>query len=379
MSRAEGPGAEPADREPQGCLVAAVRVPARVVAVLVVMPLGFCWELLRAAARALAGVLTVAARWLERAAGMLWRVLVVRPCGLLYRHLLTPLGRALAAVGRVVGRALAAAGRVLAAGLRLLARALLVVGRVLKAAVEAGATGLGELVGLLLGVLVVVPAAFLLRRLLIPLGRHLGRWSLVPLKLLSRYLIVPLGRALVALVDGVNRGLTLLLEVALPAVARALYRYLLLPLGRALAAAVRLLGAGAGLLAHALVRLLVLTVRGLRIAIEALVEYALVRPARAAWRYLLVPAGRALGWLVTRLWRHLLLPLGRPLLGGLGQVVTWAWRLGGQLWRLLVMRPCRWVRRDLWWPLKAEVRRAARAAAATVRETLREVRRSLFG
>ncbi|GAA0678317.1 hypothetical protein GCM10010193_34710 [Kitasatospora atroaurantiaca] len=206
----------------------------------------------------------------------------------------------------------------------------------------------GCLVGVVRGValVVVVPLRFLWELLVIVLrpvgvalewaGRMLGKllYGLLvwPLAVLWRYVLAPVGRVLIVI--PLSR----------------LYREILTPVGRGL--------------------LVVLTalVKGL----AWLVEYLVLVPLYTLWRHVLAPVGRALLWLLrhllviplVRLWRTLLYPVLREI----GRAIAWAWRIGGRIWRFLVVRPCRWVRREVWWPVKAEVRRV-----------LREVRRALLG
>lgn len=66
-----------------GCLAVAIRMPVRIVALVVVLPLRMAWD-----------ALTVAGRALGRAGGWLGRVLVVAPAPALWRYVLVPAGRA---------------------------------------------------------------------------------------------------------------------------------------------------------------------------------------------------------------------------------------------------------------------------------------------
>ncbi|MFE2345947.1 hypothetical protein [Kitasatospora cineracea] len=160
--------------------------------------------------------------------------------------------------------------------------------------------------------------------------RMLWRWVLRPL------VVVPVGWLWHWLVVV---PLTWLWERVLLPSLEALWRYVLAPIGR-----------GAAYLAV-----------GFGKVVARLAYYLVAVPLRACWRWVLVPLGKAF---YHGLWRPVLFPVLRAL----GLAFLWAWRLGGRIWRFIVVAPCRWVRRDVWWPVKAEIRRVAR-----------EVRRTLLG
>ncbi|MFJ1756829.1 hypothetical protein [Kitasatospora sp. NPDC088134] len=180
----------------------------------------------------------------------------------------------------------------------------------------------GRGVGWVLDKAVVVPLAFLWEWVLGPLVHWL---VVVPLTWLWRWLVVVPVRALWR-------------WVVRPFL-KGLWRYVLVPLALGTAYLAVGFGKGIGWLAYHLV----------------------VVPVRALWRWVLVPLGKGFH---HGLWR----PVLYPVLRALGLAFLWSWRLGGRIWRFTVVRPCRWVRRDVWWPVKAEIRRVARA-----------VRRALLG
>ncbi|MGP3772146.1 hypothetical protein ACTWJ8_15050 [Streptomyces sp. SDT5-1] len=126
----------PAD---EGCLVAAIRLPLRIVMVVVVVPLRLVWDALAAVGRFLG-------RWLllpfARAIGWVLYGLLVWPILMLWRYVLAPIGRALLWLGRV---------------------------------------------------LLVVPAVWLYVHVLAPVGRALWRYVLAPI---GTYVLAPIGRAL---------------------------------------------------------------------------------------------------------------------------------------------------------------------------------------
>ncbi|MFH8632806.1 hypothetical protein ACH4CC_23520 [Streptomyces lydicus] len=166
-----------AHREPgEGCLTTAVRLPVRVVVLILVVPVRLLWD-----------ALTTAARAVDRT--------VLRPLGrglaLVWRHVLTPLGRGLARVVRGIG-----------AGLWWPARRL------------------GAALGRLGHRLVVVPARWLYTWVLAPVGRAVGwvltgvvtvlaalvRWIvLVPAVALWRYVLGPVLGALATVLTVVVR------------------------------------------------------------------------------------------------------------------------------------------------------------------------------
>ncbi|MFC4054276.1 hypothetical protein ACFOY4_31675 [Actinomadura syzygii] len=155
-------------------------VPARIVALIVVLPLRVVYDLVRLVARGIrTGLLAPVGRLLGavlRGIGAVLSLLVVRPVRWLavvvvlgflrwfYRVLLVPIGTFLALVGRGLGRL---AGFLIVRPLRWL---LAVTGR-----------GLGFLfagIALVFGVLVVLPASFLWRYVLGPTLRALGAFAL---------------------------------------------------------------------------------------------------------------------------------------------------------------------------------------------------------
>lgn len=205
----------------EGCLVGVLRVPVKIVAVLVVLPVRVVWDLLVAVARLLnRHVLGPAGRGLTRLGSALaahvlrplgrglalaGRALFVWPWAALWRHVLAPVGGALLThllrpLGDGLGRALRAVDRRLLAPL---AREAALAGRALGTA------------------LFVWPWAGLWRYALVPVGRgsaRLARATGVAVVWLVRALFVwpwaGLWRYVVVPVSG------------------AAYRYLLAPLGR---------------------------------------------------------------------------------------------------------------------------------------------------
>ncbi|MFI0786478.1 hypothetical protein ACH4Q6_12880 [Streptomyces lydicus] len=218
-----------ADREPgEGCLTTAVRIPVRVVALILVVPVRLLWDALATAARA---VDRTVLRPLGRGLALLWRTLVVRPLAwaartliaaplaLLWRHVLTPLGRGLgwlahrlvvvparwlyvwvlAPVGRAAGWVLARVAAVLAALVRWI---------VLVPAVALWRYVLGPVLGALATVLTVIArevadalghcwriAGAVSRAVGRFLGAVLRRLVVEPLRRAYRHVLTPLGHA----------------------------------------------------------------------------------------------------------------------------------------------------------------------------------------
>ncbi|MEV7443457.1 hypothetical protein AB0O22_20370 [Streptomyces sp. NPDC091204] len=313
-----------------GCLVGVIRVPVKIVAVLVVLPVRVVWELLvalgRAAHRHVLGPLYVhvvepALRVLGRVLVTLLKLVFVWPWVGLWRYGLAPVGRGLAWLGRgTYAHLLAPAGRFLGTYLfRPLGAALAWVGRGgLRYLLAPLGKGVAWVVWVLAMALFVWPWVGLWRYVLAPVGRGLARLA----EAAYRYVLTPLGHGLAWL-------------------AAAVYRYLLRPVGLGLA-------------------------------------WLVV----AVYRYLLRPVGLGLAWLAVALYRYVLTPLG--------QVLLWAWHVAGRiaaaLWRglkwvgwVLVGWPASRVYRHVLTPAGHAVREVWRTGRAAVREARAAVRTALFG
>ncbi|MFF8290675.1 hypothetical protein ACF068_15815 [Streptomyces sp. NPDC016309] len=301
-------------REPEGCLTAAVRIPVRIVVLLVVLPVRMVWDALTACGRALDRVVL-------RPLGRLLYVLFVTPLVWLYAYVLAPFGRGLAWL----------AGALVMYGLVKPARGLY---RWVLAPV-------GHALVWLVDTLVVTPARGLYRWVLAPVG-HALVWLVdtlvvTPARWLYRWVLTPLGHGVTWLARAlfVRPWVALWRYVMVPVVRYGivvplgwLYRWVLAPVGRAL----------------------VVVARELRDAVVV------------AWRvagYLSRAVGRGLKWLGWNL-------LGRP--------VAWCYRnvctpvghaLRDHLWR-----PVR--------AAVAGAGRATAAALASARETVRRARREAW-
>ncbi|MFC8808966.1 hypothetical protein ACFT9J_36795 [Streptomyces anthocyanicus] len=264
---------EPVRRsDAEGCLAVAIRIPVRVVVLVLVVPVRMVWDALVVAGRFLRdAVLRPVGRalaWLGRAVFVwplvgLWRyvlvplakgvgrlghVLLVVPAAWLYRWVLTPVGYALAWFFTRVGAVLAAIGRGLYAGLAWLGRYLAVVpavwlyrwvlapvghalawyGRQVARGVGLVVTGVGFVLYWTVRVLLVLPALAVWRWVLAPVGRFLA--------VVGREVADALGHAWriaghLSLVVGRFLGTLLRWTVAEPA--RWVYRSVLTPVGHA--------------------------------------------------------------------------------------------------------------------------------------------------
>ncbi|MFF8648462.1 hypothetical protein ACF06D_09490 [Streptomyces griseoluteus] len=318
----------PAPQPPEGCLVVALRLPVRIVVLVLVVPVRLAWDALVAAGRFLhATVLRPLGRalhWAGRALFVwpfvaLWRwvlvpagtalgwlghVLVVAPLGWLHARLLTPLGHALRWAARgVVTYLLAPVGR----GLAWLARG---------AGALLAAVGLGVFTG----------AAWLVRYLLV-----------VPARWLYVHVLSPVGRALLWLAEVLLTGAGAVLywtaRVLFVLPALALWRWVLAPVGRVLAVVAREV---ADALGHAW-RVAGHLSRAVGRVLGTLFRWIFVEPARWVYRTLLTPVGHVVRDVVLR-------PAAR------------AAREVGRVTRLTLA-----------------------AARETLRETRRDLRRALFG
>ncbi|MEU6574003.1 hypothetical protein [Streptomyces sp. NPDC046805] len=147
---------------PEGCLVVAIRVPVRIVALVLVVPLRLVWDALVVAGRLLTDTVL---RPVGRALARLGRVLVVVPVGWLYRYLLTPVGHG---VAWLLKRLVVLPAR------WLYERILAPVGRALAWLVGVVGVLLGTVLCWTARVLVVLPALTLWRWVLAPVARVLA-------------------------------------------------------------------------------------------------------------------------------------------------------------------------------------------------------------
>ncbi|MFB7337453.1 hypothetical protein ACFC00_38460 [Streptomyces adustus] len=361
-------GVPPRQQDPEGCLVVAIRIPVRIVVLVLVLPVRMAWDALVVGGRFLQRTVL---RPLGQALSWVGRVLFVRPVVGLWRYVVVPVGAGLAWAGKLLAAGLARLGNLLAVSLAWLGRTLVVapalwchrylltpLGRALLALLRG--TGAG--------------AAWLYARLLTPVGRA------------AAWVLRGVGLVLAALATGVCAGVVWLVRylVAVPAVWT--YRWILAPVGR-----------GAAWLAGAVVA-------GTSFCLYWTAGVLLVLPALALWRRVLLPVGRFLavvarevGDALGHAWRiagHISLRVGRLL----GTLFRWifvepvrrAYRSVltpvGHFLRDAVLRPAAAAAREVgravrqtYAAVREPVRQALAAARDSVRQTRADVRRALFG
>ncbi|MFD7131801.1 hypothetical protein [Streptomyces sp. NPDC059894] len=281
------PARPPAQPPPEGCLVAAIRLPVRIVVLVLVVPVRMAWDALVVAARFLRGrVLRPVGRallWLGRvlfvvplvglwryvvvpagrALGLLGRVLVVTPLVAFHRYVLTPVGHAVAWLVRAVGAVLAL----------LYARVLTPVG-----------TGLGVVLVWSARYLVAVPARAVYAWILAPAGRAIA-WCARGVRWVLRVLVSGIGHVLYW---------TVRILLVLPAV--ALWRWVLAPVGRVLAVVVREVGDALGHAWRIAGRVSLAVGRFL----ATLFRWIFVEPVRLLYRTVLTPVGHVVRDTVLR-------------------------------------------------------------------------------
>ncbi|MFJ9146626.1 hypothetical protein ACIRP7_00805 [Streptomyces sp. NPDC102270] len=350
----------PSPAPPEGCLTVAIRIPVRIVVLVLVVPVRLVWD-----------ALVVAGRFLrDSLLRPLWRALVVWPCVAVWRYVVVPLAKAVGWLGKVllvvplvwlyrsvltpVGHGVAWVVRGVVAGLGwVYARVLTPVGQ--------GTVWL--LRGLGAGIVWILTLA----------GRGLawvGHGIVAGLVWVYACMFTPVGRGIVWLVKGVG----------------ALLVWIFTPIGRAIAWCAR----GLAWLVSAVVGAVV---SGIGLALYWIARILLVLPALALWRWVLAPVGRVL------------VVVGREVRDALGH----AWRIAGHislavgrflatLFRWIFVEPVRWVYREVLTPVGHVIRdavlrpvaeaarsvgRITRAALASARESVRQaradVRRMLFG
>ncbi|MGW2632079.1 hypothetical protein ACWC2K_22455 [Streptomyces chattanoogensis] len=210
----DGNGREPVAYEPgEGCLTTAVRLPVRIVVLVLVVPVRMVWDALVAAAKAVdRTVLRPVGRgcaWLWRhlvviPVGWVWRNLVVAPVVWLVRHLvvvpaqwlyaylLAPIGRGIARLLRGVGAVLLWLGKALFVWpwVALWRYVLQPAGRMLATVVTVVVREVGEAFGHCWRV-----AGFLSRAVGRFLGAVLRGLFVEPVRWVYRTLLTPLGHA----------------------------------------------------------------------------------------------------------------------------------------------------------------------------------------
>ncbi|WP_086777438.1 hypothetical protein [Streptomyces griseus] len=336
----------------EGILTTLIRIPVRIVVLVLVLPVRMVWDALTALWHAADRVLL---RPLGRAVVWLLDTLVLTPLTWLYTWVLAPLGKAAAwlAVALLVWPWIGLWRYVIVPVARygVAAPAVWLYGSVL--------TPLGH--GLRwIGTALLLPALY-------GLGNALG-WLItvlliVPLEFLWRYVAVPV----------VRYGLVV------PVV--WLYADVLTPLGLGTAWVLGRLWQGTAWVLAQIWRGIAATGRGLGLAVAWLVMTLLVAPLAWTYRRILTPVGREIAAAFEVAWRiagYVSRAVGRALATIawylIGAPVSWAYRT--------VCTPVgHFLRDSVWAPARraaAEAGRAARAALATARETVRQARRDAW-
>jgi hypothetical protein len=286
----------PRPRQPEGCLTVAIRVPLRIVVLVLVVPVRMAWDALVVTGRFLRDTvlrpLGRALQWAGRALFVwpfvgLWRyvlvpvgtalawlgtVLVAVPGLWLYRYVLTPVGQAVAWLARGVGAGLTwAYARVL----RPIGHAVTWLLRGAGAVLAAVGIGVYTAVAWLVRYLLVVPARWLYDRVLTPVGRAVA-WC-----------VRGLGWLLGVLGTGIGVALYWTLRVLFVLPALALWRWVLAPVGRFLAVLAREVGDALG---HAW-RIAGRISRAVGHALGTLFRWIFVEPLRRVYRTVLTPVG----------------------------------------------------------------------------------------
>ncbi len=325
----------------EGILTTLIRIPVRIVVLVLVLPVRMVWDALTALWHAADRVLL---RPLGRAVVWLLDTLVLTPLTWLYTWVLAPLGKAAA----------------------WLAVALLVwpwIGLWRYVIVPVARYG------------VAAPAVWLYGSVLTPLGHGL-RW-------IGTALLLP---ALYGLGNALGWLITVLLIVPL----EFLWRYVAVPVVRyglvvpvvwLYADVLTPLGLGTAWVLAQIWRGIAATGRGLGLAVAWLVMTLLVAPLAWTYRRILTPVGREIAAAFEVAWRiagYVSRAVGRALATIawylIGAPVSWAYRT--------VCTPVgHFLRDSVWAPARraaAEAGRAARAALATARETVRQARRDAW-
>ncbi|MER7371353.1 hypothetical protein [Streptomyces lanatus] len=332
----------PRRQEPEGCLVAAIRIPVRIVVLVLVVPVRMVWDALVVAGRFLNDTVL---RPVGRALLWLGRAVFVWPFVALWRYVVVPVAKALAWLGNV---------------------------------------------------LLVIPVVWLYRYVLTPVG-HACAWVargigagfawlyarvLTPIGHAVMWVLKGIGTVLAAIGLGIFGAFAWLARYLLVVPARWLYEWILTPIGHAVAWC-----------AKGLVWLVGMVVTGIGMALYWITRVLFVLPAQALYRWILAPVGRALAIVGKEIWDA----LGHAWRVA-GRISLAVGRFLANLFRWIFVEPVRWVYRTVLTPIGHVVRdtvlrpvadaaravgRATRQALTTARESVRQARadfrRMLFG
>ena len=337
---------------PEGCLTVAIRIPVRIVVLVLVVPVRIVWD-----------AFVVVGRFLrDSVLRPLWRALVVWPCVALWRYVVVPIAKAVGWLGKV---------------------------------------------------LVVIPLVWLYRYVLTPVGQGiawLARGIVAGLVWVYARVLTPVGHGVVWLLKGIGavltsigRGIAWVVQGIVAGLVWVYARmftpvghgvvWLLKGFGAVLAWIFTPIGRAIVWCARGIAWLASTVVTGIGVALYWIARILLVLPVIALWRWVLAPVGRALAL------------VGREVWDALGH----AWRIAGHislavgrflgtLFRWVFVEPVRWVYRTVLTPVGHMIRdvvlrpvaeaarsvgRITRAALASARESVRQARadfrRMLFG
>ncbi len=287
MDLEKPPVQPPRQAPPEGCLTVAIRIPVRIVVLVLVVPVRMVWDALVVVGRVLRDTVL---RPLGRALLWLGKALIVWPVVGLWRYVLVPVGKALAWLGKVlvvvplvwfhryvltpVGHGLA---WLYAHGLTPIGHGIMWLLRGIGAGFAALGLGVYTAVARLARYLVVVPAMWLYEWILAPVGRAVARCV----------------TGLVRLVGMVLYWTTRIL-IVLPALAA--WRWILTPVGRVLAVIGREVWDALG---HAW-RIAGYVSRAVGRFLGTLLRWIFVEPVRWVYRTVLTPVGHVVRDLVLR-------------------------------------------------------------------------------
>ncbi|WP_432173377.1 hypothetical protein [Streptomyces sp. Tue6028] len=361
---AERPPAQDRGPQPEGCLAVAIRIPVRIVVLVLVVPVRMVWDALVVAGRFLRDTVL---RPLGRALALAAWAVFVWPWVTLWRYALVPFGRALAWLGHVL--LVVPAVWLYRTVLTPIGHAIAWVARGVGAAVAWVARGAGAIVAWILGG-IAAALGWVYARLLTPVGRAIA------------WLVRGVGLILAAVGLGLYTAGAWLVRYLVVVPALWLYAWVLTPVGK-----------GIAWLAGGVVWLVRMIFIGVGAAFYWTGRVLLVLPALALWRWVLVPVGRVLavigreiGEALGHAWRvagHISLAVGRFLAKVLRwtfvEPVRWAYRTlltpVGHAVRDLVLRPAAEAARSV----GRTTRQALNAARDSARQARADFRRMLFG
>ncbi|PSK72626.1 hypothetical protein C6W96_10590 [Streptomyces sp. CS149] len=347
----------------EGILTTLIRIPVRIVVLVLVLPARMVWDALTALWHAADRVLL---RPLGRALLWLLDTLVLTPLAWLYTRVLTPLGKAAAwlavtlliwpwiGLWRYVIVPVARYGIAVPA-VWLYAHVLTPLGHGLR---WIGTTlllpalhGLGNGIGWLITVLLIVPLEFLWRYVAVPVVRY---GLVVPVVWLYANVLTPIGLGTAWVLSKLRQGTAWTLGTLWQGTA-----WVLAQLWRGIAA----------------------TGRGLGLAVAWLAMTLLVAPIGWTYRRILTPVGREIAAAFEVAWR-----ITGYVSRAVGRALAWlAWHLIGApvswAYRTVCTPVGHFLRDAVWAPARraaAEAGRAARAALTTARETVRQARRDAW-